>query len=451
MSTKQTILQKFKDAGYTGDAQLVNVQAWLKEKEFDTDKVEIDGKEFVIADVFAERKAFSFKSDPETKSREVNRVTAMLEEKQAPAGFIKGKRVETLKKNYQAKADRGHTKFADADEAELLAAGFRLSFMGQKDYSQRQADTEIMTKGQSVYTNTGGGALIDPQFLAGLLYVTEPTGATRRLANIVNMTSDVTWAKRKTGILAMAHRLPSGSYASSENTYDNVQLTARDVGCIVNVPQNLIDDAAISVIDDLASSAQEALQKREDADYTSGSAAAANGNQVGLAAALPSGAYIDAAGNSWSAITDANILSLIGSVQNVDLGRCAFLCSRQFYVQVLAKLAQAKGGVTGQEVYSGVVVNGIKANAVYQGFPVVFEQNNLPTATAVSTKSLYFGDFMGASMLGVRKSLEVAVSEHSSFSTGGVDVRFSTRSCINIHGDGKGSTYGPVVCLTTTA
>lgn len=447
MSTKQTILQKFKDAGYTGDAQLVNIQTWLKEKELDTDKVEVDGKEINLAEVFVERKSFSFKSDE--KTREVNRVTAMLEEKSAPAGIVRGKRVEALKKSYQAKADRGQTRFADADEAEALAAAFRLSFMGSKDYSQRAADTEIMTKGQSVYTNTGGGALIDPQFLAGLLYVTEPTGACRRLCNVVTMTSDVTWAKRKTGIYTMAHRLPSGSYASSENSYDNVQLTARDVGCIVNVPQNLIDDAAISVIDDLAGSAQEALQKREDADFTVGDGGATYGNQVGLTAALPTAAYITGAGNQWSELTDGNILSLIGSVQNVDLGRCAFLCSRQFYVQVLAKLAQAKGGVTGQEVYSGVVVNGIKANAQYQGFPVVFEQNNMPVAEANSSKCLYFGDFMGASMLGVRKAIEVAVSEHSSFSTGGVDVRFSARSCINIHGDGKGSTYGPVVGLVT--
>lgn len=449
MSTKQTILQKFKDAGYTGDAQLVNIQNWLKEKELETDTVEVDGKAINLAEVFTERKAFSFNSAPETKSREVNRITAMIDEKSAPAGIVRGRRVEALKKSYQAKADRGQTRFADADEAELLAAGFRLSFMGTKDYSQRAADTEIMVKGQSVYTNTGGGSLIDPQFLAGLLYVTEPTGACRRLSNVVTMNSDVAWAKRKTGIFTMSHRLPTGSYASSENSYDNVQLTARDVGCIVNVPQNLIDDAAISVIDDLAGSAQEALQKREDADWTIGDGSATYGNQVGLIGALPSSAYINAAGATWASITDANILSLIGSVQNVDLGRCAFLCSRQFYVQVLAKLAQAKGGVTAQEVYSGVVVNGIKANAQYQGFPVVFEQNNLPVASAGTTKSLYFGDFMGGSMLGVRKSIEVAVSEHSSFSTGGVDVRFSARSCINVHGDGKGSTYGPIVALVT--
>jgi len=441
---------------YKGGEDLAAIKSHLaaqkitKLEDAEGNEIDLDGSWENV-----ERKSFKFPtSEPSTKARDMSRMDAIVESHEAPAGIVKGRREEMLKKAYNQKAARGLTVFGEGDLAEYTAASFRYEVFNQvqKDYSQKARDLEIITKAQSVYTNTGGGSLIDPQILAGMLYSTEPAGAAGKLANIVTMTSESTWAKRKTGIFSLSHRLPTGQYASTQNSYDNVLLTARDMGGIIDIPQNLIDDAAISVADDLAATCGEARDIREDTDFILGDGSATYGNQVGLANALPTAAYISGAGNSWSALTLNDHLGLIGSVQNVKTSRLAWLASRQYYVQVMCKLALAAGGTRPQDIGQGVVVNGIKADAMFLGFPVVFEENNMAVASGSAVKSTYFGDFVGGSMIGRRTTLEVASSEHFKFDTGFVSFRVRARGCVNICGDGRvpATTYGPIVCLKTT-
>lgn len=450
--------------GWTGGEDLPGIKTWLaglghSDTEFtigEGEKAQTHKIDEVWAIVPA-RKAMSFgavAADTGTKARDMARMDAIVETSEAPAGIVKGRREEIFKKSYNQKAQRGLTIFPEADLAEYTAAMFRYDVFNQvgKDYSQKKMDLEIITKAQSVYTNTGGESLIDPQILGGMLYATEPHGAAGKIANVVNMTTESTWAKRKTGIFSLAHRLPTGQYASTGNTYDNVLLTARDTGGIIDVPQNLIDDAAISVADDLAATCGEARDIREDADFISGDGSATYGNQVGLLNALPAAAYIAGAGATWASLTEGDHLGLVGSVQNVKTDRLLWLCSRQYYVQVMCRLALGKGGTRPQDVSQGITVNGIKADAQYLGFPVVFEENNMPIASAGTTKSAFFGDFIGGSMLGRRNMLEVASSEHFKFDTGFVSFRVRARGCVNICGDGRvpATTYGPIVCLKTT-
>lgn len=446
-------LALLKKHGYNGGEDLTAVKEFLK----DTDLVDEANQPIDVDATWAkvERKTLRFAGQTETTDiKAISNIDRMIAEREAPAMSIADMPVRMAKSRYNHKAKQGLTRFADADEAEAVGAAFRFhAFSQTKNYSQLGKDEKILTKAASAFTNTGGAALIAPQYIQSLLYATEPFGAARKLAHIVNMTSDMSDQPRKTDILSLTHRLPNGSYAETQNSYDLVKLIAKDAGGIARIPKTLIDDNAISIVEDIAATIEEARGIREDTDYFNGTGASTYGGNVGLISGLPSGAYIaQATSNTWATQVIADLLGLVGVVQNVETSRLCFVCSRQYYVQVMARLALANtgvGGLTASELRAGTVINGIKADAMFLGFPVVFAQQ-MPTATATGQKCVYFGDFMAGSMIGTRNEIDIATSDHAYFTTGEIGIRVSVRGCVNICGDGRGTTYGPIVGLKTS-
>lgn len=449
-------LNLLKKHGYNGGEDLDAVKTFLTTNGY-TDLTDEADKPIDVDAVWAitERKSLKLAGSHEsdTLTAQVKGIDGIIASKQAPMMSIADMPVRSAKARYNHKAKQGLTKFADADEAEIVGAAFRFHTMAKAGYAQLGNDEKILTKAASAFTNTGGAALVAPQYIQSLLYATEPFGAARKLANIVTMTSETSDQPRKTDILSLTHRLPNGSYSETQNSYDLVKLIAKDAGGIARIPNTLIADNAISVVDDIAGTIQEARGIREDLDYFKGDGTSTYGGNVGLINGLPSGAYIaQATSNTWATQVIADILGLVGVVENVNPDRLAFACSRQYYVQVMARLALANtgvGGLTATELRAGVVMNGIKADAMFLGFPVVFAQQ-MPVATATSQKCLYFGDFMAGSMLGTRNQIDIATSEHAYFTTGELGVRVSVRGCVNICGDGRGGTYGPIVALKTS-
>ena len=113
------------------------------------------------------------------------------------------------------------------------------------------------------------------------------------------------------------------------------------------------------------------------------------------------------------------------------------------------------GGVTLNEGVTGggaKPVQGVPGTpmAYFNGWPV-WESQTMPTATAASSKCLYFGDFVGGSMVGLSKDLQIDISKEFGFDKYKTYMRAVTRFAINICGDGRASTYGNIVSLATTA
>ena len=72
----------------------------------------------------------------------------------------------------------------------------------------------------------------------------------------------------------------------------------------------------------------------------------------------------------------------------------------------------------------------------------------MPTVDAVGSQVFaYIRDFMGASMIGERRELHIESSPHIYFDQDLIAFRATVRNAINIHGDGRASTYGPIVAL----
>lgn len=377
-----------------------------------------------------------------------------------PAIHVKGGgNVGILKKNYEARAksqgigiEKGQTCFADADSAEVVGAALRYGFASRHhvtaNYSQRAADEEILTKSGSEYNPTTGGVLVPPEYQATLIYLKELYGVTRKVCNVVPMARDTKMQPRITAINAMAPIGELQSITAGGDNTDLVSLNVKKWGRLAQFSNELLDDSAISVTDIFARTAVEAQTKAEDQTYFLGDGTATYNQDVGLANALPSSAYVSASGNAWSAITEGDINKLIGTVENVDITRCAFITSRQYYAQVMQPMYTSSGRGKQEEFRT---MFGLRdgQGAEWKGWPVIFSQV-LPTVSASASKGLYFGDYMAASMLGDRRDLTIATSEHVYFASDAFAVRAISRFTVNIHGDGRGSTYGPIACLKTT-
>lgn len=441
---RKDLIDNVKAAGYTGAEDAASVKSWMGSQGMDTATIELpDGTTKAFDEIWGNAPKLTLKAAPSGSSRTEPNTAAQ------PEIMVKGRWRENAKKAYANRYASGKALFADPDRAELNAVGIRLVTAGAKAYAQKEEDLKIWKeavegKAMSGLHNYLGGALIPDMFRAELIYMTESYGVARKLANVVPLVTDSTIYPRKTGIGAMAHRLANGDYALSDDNFDNVTLNPRDVGRLIKVNSNLFADSPLNVTDELTKSLVEGAQIREDQDYFNGDGTAAYGNQQGLISGLVAGAYINASGNAWSAVTPGDILKLPGSVENVRNDRLCYVSSRQFYVQVCLTRDIATSQF--RNLVGGPIGN---SDASFMGYPWYFSQV-MATASASAQKCVYFGDFVGGSMLGVRQDIEVRTSEHFYFSTGDIAVRGSTRNCVNIHGDGRGSTFGPIVALVTT-
>lgn len=455
------------DGGYKGDENdLAAVKKYVEDNGIDlvseTDGTPLDLDAMHKA---AQRRTVKFNADPVPAKHAVRQPAsraAAIDDGQGPAIHSKvgSSGVGSTKKMYEQRAkqfgvgtSKDQTAFSDADTAEFLGAAFRLGFATRghntASYIQRENDEEIIAKSGSQFNPTTGGVLIPDDFRPQLIYLMEKYGIARQIANVVPMTRDNVQEPRITAVNAMVPIGELPTMALGDDNTDLVSLYAKDWGRITRFPNSLLQDAAISVTDIFARTCVEAQTKAEDQTYFLGDGSATYNQDMGLANALPSGAYIAASGNSWGAITEGDINKLPGSVENADIKtRGQFLCSRQFYMQVMQPMQTTSGRGFQVEFMN---MSGLTSDydALWKGWKVRFVQV-LPTASGSAVKSLYFGDFQAASMLGDRRDLEIATSEHVYFVNNAFGVRAISRFTVNIHGDGRGSTFGPICCLKTT-
>lgn len=462
MNRKQ-LLAALTAAGYTGKADLADIKQYLANEGRDSDSITINDETHKIDDVFAKAAPLSAKVDAEADEPVIvapskkdatgyKKTVGKLEGKGEIGVIVKGrdrsyKRYETLianRSNPNA-SNREKAVFDTPEDAETFGAWSRLNLAAQinKSYKAEGEDRDIIQKAGLTYDNSLGGATVPQEFMNSLIWRTEQYGVARRLAQVVRMNSDNMVIPRRTGLVTMGFVAEGSGPTAQENRYDNVELTARKAIGLFQVSTELFEDSAINQSNEYADSVAEAQALLEDQIYFLGDGSATYGGFNGLANALPSAAYLS--GVAWGSITTANIQNAMGSVQNVKNGNLAFVCSRQFYFQVLARLDKATSQFKELAGANPSFTAGSIAVGNFLGYPVYISQV-LPTATGAN-KAAYFGDFSGISKIGDRRQLSLDVSREYAFNADLITMRATARLAVNVHGDGRNSTYGPVVCI----
>lgn len=485
---RKSLLEALRKQGYKGKADLAEIKTFLSEAGQDSENIEVPGDGGVavatkIDTIWAKTATFALEAqeldvEPEaTEGDEPEAETKAAPKAKAKPGFgfkagglhtqfaVHDHSRDRATKRYEnriaAKRANPYAKdaalFDSPDEAEAFGAWARTRIARQMNEEHKRfgEDMDILKRwGQKTgvtYSNTAGGATVPQEFMANLIWRTEQYGAARKVANVVRMNRDNLVVPRKTGIVSMAFVQEGSAATAADNTYDNVELTAKKAMALVQASTEWFEDSAINVADDYGNTFAEAQAYLEDGCLFLGDGTATYGGFVGLNVALPggstptsaaSGAYLTAA--AWGSMTLATFDNARGAVQNVKNSRCVYAGSRQFYHQVCVRFDKQATQYKDAGASYAAGFNG--ADASFNGFPFYFVQV-MPTATSSNARSCYFGDISSIAMLGDRRDLRIDVSRERYFDSDSIGIRATSRIAVNVHGDGRGSSVGPVACI----
>ena len=319
-------------------------------------------------------------------------------------------------------------------------------------------DNGIITKGQDGATGAAGGFLVPEQFETDLIKLREEFGVARQACRIRPMTTDVVRIPRHTAGLTTAFVAESAAIGESAMTLAQVTLTAKKLGCLTTISNELGEDAFISVADQVAQDIAYAFANKEDfcLFMADGTDDATDGDIDGLASALGAAgtfATAEITANTTAGIraklTMELVLDMMGNLPHyADTANTKWYMHKSVYHQLFRDLAlDSGGGTTATEILNGKIVPQLF------GYDVVFSQvmANAST-TANGTRLAYFGDISQGCTMGDRRQTTIQTSDSAFdvFEKDEIAIRGTERFDIQCHDVGDGSNAGSVVGLQVT-
>ena len=307
-----------------------------------------------------------------------------------------------------------------------------------------------IVKAQSEGVNSAGGFLVPDEFSNAIIDLRETFGVARREARVMPMARDTLIVPRRTSGVTAYFTGEGVAITASQMAWDNVQLVSKKLAAYVLFSSELADDAVINLADTLAGEIAYAFAEKEDDCLFNGTGAggATYAGIRGIRTQIIDGTHtagaIDAAsGNdTFAEYTAADLTKVMSALPEYAYGLGAsWYTSIAGWNGTFQRLMAATGG-TSMDIIAG------KAIRSYLGYPVVISQK-MPTAiTDLSdTAVILFGNMAAAVMIGDRRSVEIATSEHIKFAEDQIAIRGTERIDINVHSLGDTTTAGPLVAL----
>lgn len=311
-------------------------------------------------------------------------------------------------------------------------------------------DMERESRAMSEAINTAGGFIVPDEFEQTIIDLREQYGVARQQLRVSPMASDHSNEPKKTGGLT-AYPVGEGvDITESDQTWGNVEMTARKWGVLTRHSTEINEDALINLADDLAQDAALAFATAEDNACIDGDGTSTYHGILGIRTLMidgsHTGSYVDGStGNdNWSELTDAHLLSIQAAIKPVAARRgAAWHCSGYAAVAVFARLLRAVAG-NNQLILAG------EAPKSYNGYPIV-EWPSMPeddSAAALNNKIMViFGNLRMSSKMGVRRGITVLRLLERYAEKDQIGIRFTERFTINHHSiTGSTSTARGPVC-----
>ncbi len=292
-------------------------------------------------------------------------------------------------------------------------------------------------------TDNIGGATVPDIMSATVLKLIKDYGVFPKYARNIPMGSDTVTVPQNTGGIAVTIEGQGDAIAEDNSTWAKVTLTAQKAACLTRMSSELVEDAIISIVDDLIDDHARAHALKIDTD---GFGAITTGLAAGSYATCAGSLVSTATGEtSASDITMAHLLELFGKLPNFTGIQPCWYCSKPMYASVIARLQMAAGGNTTQDFGSG-------PQLAFMGYPVVIVDALNATITAEPTSiKILFGDLRLGCMYGSRTGLTIKQSSDRYFDTDEIAIKTTMRRVAIAHSLGNSLTAGPIVALKTGA
>lgn len=372
------------------------------------------------------------------------------------------KRIDRMKiVGYQAEKS---PIFPDPETAEAFGAQFRTALLVANKMPAQADDLAIMksyfgSKATMIEgSNLLGGALVAPEFSPFVVELFEEYGITRRLLNVMSMSTDQTTFSKELDYPDAYWQGEAASITETNAEYANITLTTKKLIAIIRMSTELVEDAAVRIADRAARGLARRFARKEDEAAWLGDGTSTHGGIVGFNESLKDvdGAGTDSAGlvvgttttdTDWTTFDADDFREAVGLLPVYAEDGASWVCSKKFYWHVWQKAAFAAGGMLWSEFQ-----NTSTGNPMILGYPVNFHQS-MPTASAPGTNVVVatLGNYSLAAAMGDRAAIQMAMSPDRYFDTDEIAMRARERVDIKVHSVGSSSAAGPVVGLVTSA
>lgn len=325
-----------------------------------------------------------------------------------------------------------------------------------RDHSvEIRQDTEIDSRAMSESINTAGGFLAPDELEQTIIDLREEYGSARRNCRIKPMASDHSNEPKKTGGLTAHPVGENAAFTESQQTWGNVELTAKKWGVLVRISSEISEDSIINMADDLANDAALAFATAEDEACIDGDGTSTYHGIVGIRTKMidPAfiGSYVEAAaaGDNWSEIDATDLTNVMAALPKYARRGAKWHCSPLAKVAVFDRLTGSAGGNTIITLEQGASIT-----PRYMGYPIE-EWTAMPTVDAGAALNdlimLFFGNMYMSTKMGVRRGITVKRLDERYAEYDQIGIIASERFDIVHHTiGGAAGVRGPVVGLLGT-
>lgn len=298
--------------------------------------------------------------------------------------------------------------------------------------------------------NTSGGFLVPAELSNAILDIRDTYGAFRRRARIVPMARDTTTVARHVGGTSAFFIGENTAATESPANPDAITLTAKKIGTLIRISNELEEDAVVDMVDFVANEIAFAFAAQEDDCAFNGDGTSTYGRMRGIGTIVLDGFHNKAkvaaasAHKTFLTLDSTDLATLVSSVQASSIPNAAWFCSQTCFSQTFIRLAGGTGFLP-MAMLDGVLT------PFYLGFPVVLTQK-LPLGTGdLSGKvMLAFGDMYLAGVLGQRRGITLARSADRYIDQDEIAVLGTERFHTVVHDVGDNANFGAIAALVGT-
>ena len=354
------------------------------------------------------------------------------------------------KRHYAIPRATGRLKGFSGPDAEERAyrAGMHLKgfVLGDEEARRWCRDHGVESRAQAGGINSLGGVLVADEMSSEIIRLVEEYGVFPAEAKRVTMNSDSLLVGRRVGGLAARPIGENTAPATSDATFDNVNLVAKLWGIDNRIPNSLLEDSVINLADAMAVEvAQSFAEAFDNAGFIGDGSSSYNGI-VGVATSINDGTH--SAGivtatsrTTFDALTLADFTNTVARLPLFARRNAKFFVSPAGYGSSMLRLMVAASGNNAADVAGG-------AGLQFLGFPVVLCHPLQSALTGTTgTIACLFGDLSQAAIYGERRAVTIK-TDTSRFIEYDQTLTFATSRVAIVASDlGNTTKAGPVVAL----
>jgi len=311
-------------------------------------------------------------------------------------------------------------------------------------------------RGKAMSETNEGGVLVGSEISTPILNRMTEYGAFRRNAMVVPMGAASTQMPQVTGDLTVYSPGEGGTITESDVESGQVNLVPRKLACLARVSSELEEDSIAALGELVGQSVARSLARAEDLAGFLGDGTATYWSFRGICGALRAvnatianiKSLVVGSGNTYAELKLSDFRKVIGQLPSTADAGARWYMHKWFFWNVVIPLIWAEN--------AGVPTLGTpnyfeQGPAKYLfGYPCEFTPA-MPKAEANSQICAILGDLRQGVILGERKSLTIARSEHVHFASDEVAIRGLERIAIGVYGQGDVTDAGPICGLITAA